>query len=334
MSKQANGTANQDSSRVLDEAAVIVLDQLAVEGGRARRDELFDRCKAAFFGRMVNAAARRAGYDGHDDAEVERRGREQLFAEAVAVMVERQVIVVWDDQAEILALHPTHREPLRVGGPPYVPGTEYWRNQREQALTDLRTQLIQLRDQTFDASLRRTAEIYARQIRRGQLAGDAREEALMSLIALSDVLLNPSRLAQLLAISEANVLAAWQRRLHTTGLPLPANPKKRRQQGKSQTVETKPPDANQSVDAGSSSAHEEEPPGGRVSLDGSDSLDATKLRQEREVRQMTLAELGDLVGVSRTTVGDWERGKRAIDTNSARRLRDVFADRPISANSV
>jgi hypothetical protein len=40
MSKQANLSANQDSSRVLDEIAVIVLDQLAVEGGRARRDEL------------------------------------------------------------------------------------------------------------------------------------------------------------------------------------------------------------------------------------------------------------------------------------------------------
>src|SRR5215472_8010199 len=122
--KQSDATVSEDSSRVLDETAVIVLDELAVEGGRARRNELFDHCKAAFFGRMVNAAARRAGYDGNDDAEVERRGKEQLFVEAVDRLVQRQVIVVWDDDGEILALHPTHREPLRVGGPVYVPGTE------------------------------------------------------------------------------------------------------------------------------------------------------------------------------------------------------------------
>src|SRR5215471_9796081 len=73
MSKPSDAAAPPDPSRVLDEAAVIVLDQLAVEGGRATRDELFDRCKAAFFGRMVNAAARRAGYEGHDEAEIERR---------------------------------------------------------------------------------------------------------------------------------------------------------------------------------------------------------------------------------------------------------------------
>jgi DNA-binding transcriptional regulator YiaG len=322
MSKQANLSANQDSSRVLDEIAVIVLDQLAVEGGRARRDELFDRCKAAFFGRMVNAAARRAGYDGHDDAEVERRGREQLFVEAVDRMVERHVIVAWDDQGEILALHPTHREPLRVGGPPYIPGTEYWRNQREQALTDLRTQLIQLRDQSFDSSLRKTTETYAQQIRRGQLADDAREAALISLIALSDVLLSPSRLAQLIGISEADVVAAWQRRMQSSGLPLPSNQRKRRQQGRPQVIEPKPLDADPSVDASSSNIDEE------ASSVDSASFDATQLRQERQARQMTLAAVGDLVGVSRTTVGDWERGRRSIDPNSERRLREAFAGRP------
>jgi hypothetical protein len=275
MNKQADVTAEQDSSRVLDEAAVIVLDQLAIEGGPAKRNELFERSKAAFFGRMVNAAARRAGYEGHDDTEVERRGKEQLFAEAVDHMLERQEIVVWDDQGEILALHPTHREPLRVGGQPYVPGTEYWRNQREQALTDLRTQLIQLREQSFEVSLRRTAEIYGQQIRRGQLSGDAREEALMSLTALSDVLLNPSRLAQLIGISETDVVAAWQKRMSPSGVPLPSKQTKRRQREKSPVVNLQPPDPDLSVDASNSEVHEEKPAA------GSASFDATKVRQER-----------------------------------------------------
>jgi hypothetical protein len=324
MNKQSDATVDQDSSLVLDETAVIVLDQLAVEGGRARRDELFDRCKVAFFGRMVNAAARRAGYEGHDDAEVDRRGKETLFAEATSRLLERNVIVIWDDHGEVLALHPTHREPLHVGGPPYVPGSEYWRNQREQALTELRTQLIQLRDQSFDASLRKTAEVYAQQIRRGQLAAIAREEALTSLIALTDVLLSPSRLAQLIGVSEADLVAAWQKRMHSAGLPVPLNQKRRRQQDRSMTIDPKPPEPDNRV-GGTNSKVPREP----YSV-ASERLDGTALRRERQARQMTLEALGDLIGVSRSTVGEWERGKRPIDVNSVRRLRDVFAERPIS----
>ena len=45
---------------------------------------------------------------------------------------------------------------------------------------------------------------------------------------------------------------------------------------------------------------------------------------------MTLSAVGDLVGVSKTTVADWERGKRLIDANSVRRLEDVFAEHPTS----
>jgi DNA-binding transcriptional regulator YiaG len=285
---------------------------------------LFDKCKVAFFGRMVNAAARRAGYEGHDDAEVDRRGKEALFGEAIARLLERQVVVIWDDQGEILALHPTHREPLHVGGPPYVPGSEYWRNQREQALTELRTQLIQLRDQSFDASLRKTAKVYAQQIRRGQLAADAREEALVSLIALTDVLLSPSRLAHLLGVAEADLVAAWQKRLQPAGLPVPPNQRRRRHQDKSGTTDPTSREPDLTADSTTPSVPPEP-----ASIAG-EQLDGTALRRERQARQMTLEALGDLVGVSRSTVGEWERGKRPVDVNSMRRLLDVFAERPVS----
>jgi len=155
---------------------------------------------------MVNAAARRSGYDGHDEVELERCGKEQLFTGAVDRLLELHVIVIWDDEGDLLALHPTHRVPLRVGGPNYVPGTEFWRNQREQALTYLRTQLIQLRDNSFDAALRNAAALFAQQIRRGQFADEAREETLNSLIALADLLLQPSRLAQLLGLPETEIV--------------------------------------------------------------------------------------------------------------------------------
>ena len=324
MNKQPEAAGDQDSFRVLDETAVIVLDQLAVEGGRANRDELFDKCKVAFFGRMVNAAARRVGYEGHDDAEVDRRGKEALFSEAIARLLERQVVVIWDDQGEVLALHPTHREPLHAGGPPYVPGSEYWRNQREQALTELRTQLIQLRDQSFDASLRKTTDIYAQQMRRGQLAADAREEALVSLLALTDVLLNPSRLAQLLGVAEADLVAAWQKRMQPAGSPVPPTQRRRRHPDKSGTTDPSSPDQHVAAD-GASAGVTPEP----ASIAG-ERFDGATLRRERQARKMTLETLGGLVGVSSSTVGEWERGKRPMDVDSTRRLRDVFAEPPVS----
>jgi hypothetical protein len=228
----------------------------------------------------------------------------------------------------MLALHPTHREPLHVGGPPYVPGSEYWRNQREQALTELRTQLIQLRDQSFDVSLRKTAAVYAQQIRRGQLAADAREEALVSLLALTDVLLSPSRLAQLLGVAESDLVAAWQKRLQPAGSPLPPYQRRRRSQDKTATTEPPSPEPDLAADRTVSSVPPEP-----TSIAG-ERFDGTALRRERQARKLTLEALGGLVGVSSSTVGDWERGKRPIDVNSMRRLQGVFAEPPTSQDPV
>src|SRR5262245_45242245 len=138
-SKPPEQAAVQDSSRVLDETAIMVLDQLAVEGGRATRELLFSRCQISFWGRIVNVAARRSGYEGHDVGEIERRGKNQLFNEAISHLLELGVMVDWTGNGEVLALDYTNLVPRREGEVNYVPGTVHWYNQRENALTELRT---------------------------------------------------------------------------------------------------------------------------------------------------------------------------------------------------
>jgi DNA-binding transcriptional regulator YiaG len=337
--QQADSTNIQDASRVLDEAAVMVLDRLAVEGGHATRALLFERCKAAFWGRMVNAAARRSGYDGHDDVDLERFGKEQLFDEAVDRLLGLQVIVIWDDEGDLLALHPTHRVPIRVGGPNYIPGTEFWRNQREQALTDLRTQLIQLRDNSFDASLTKAAALFAQQIRRGQLADDAREEALTSLIALADLLLQPARLAQLLGLPEKEIVRLWQHRMSPVAEPVTTGRGgRRRPPGEarriiaavaSDPVEVVVEPVGISDDAAQPAFGGEQTPA--ESTNGAEnSIDGATLRRERESRGLTKTALAKLVAVSDSTLGTWERGTRPITPFYARQLHAFFASHPVS----
>jgi ribosome-binding protein aMBF1 (putative translation factor) len=330
---QPDQTTVQDPSRILDEAAIIVLDRLAVEGGRATREVLFSRCEISLWGRMVNAAARRGGYHGHDDAEIEQRGKQHLFDETIARLLGLGVIVDWNGDGQTLAIDPTNLVPRRAGETNYVPGTMYWHGQRENALTELRTQLIQLRDQSFGASLRKTTQLYVEQMRRGQLKGDARDEALARLLELANVLFDPLQLANLLGISESDVASARQRSRQPGGEPKSATRRRdARRKEAAVTLETLPtksetPSDTPDVSTDTPVATPDTPVNTphtplRVSQ--------ATLRQEREARGLSQRQLATLVRMSNGTVSKLELG-HSISSSSwfLDRISEVLSQYPI-----
>lgn len=287
-----------EASRIVEEASIRILDELAVEGGRATRAHLFDKCQVMLWGHVVNVAARRAGYAGHDEAEVERHGKDQLFVEAVNLLLEREQIVVWDDEGKIIALHPTHRDE-------YIPGTNLWRSQRRIVLDEVRRPLLQLRDrhdeQSFEATLQKVGVVYGQQLRRGQLAGAVREEAIGELLALADVLFDPARLATLLGIDESEIRAAAARRHQ----PSPAaGDTKRHKRSTSKPL----PDTRQSnTGASESKAGASESNAGRLpdeadsgeSKAGSNGVAAGPLRRYHRARRNTTFTIEDIVNYLR-----------------------------------
>jgi len=314
-----------EASRIVEETATRILDELAVEGGRATRAHLFDKCHVKLWGHVVNVAARRAGYTGADATEVERRGKDQLFQEAVDLVFEREQVVKWDQEGDLLALAPP---PYRDD---YVPGTNLWRSQRQTVLSEMRDQLQQFRDrhvvgdQAFEATLRKAGSLYEQQLRRGQLKGSAREEALSQLLALADVLFDPARLAKLFGIDEAAVRAAAARRYEPTKAVSARRPSKQARPAEPiPEDEPAPPDepANQ-VDEPATQSHE---PRGRAE----ESLSPGTLRREREVRGLTQRELAEQVGVAHSTMGKWESGLHPVNATAARLLAEYFDTHPVA----
>lgn len=49
-----------------------------------------------------------------------------------------------------------------------------------------------------------------------------------------------------------------------------------------------------------------------------------KIRELRQAKKMTLAELADILGVSVVTVSRYERGERGIDLDTAARIATVL----------
>jgi ribosome-binding protein aMBF1 (putative translation factor) len=320
-----------EASRIVEDTGIRILDELAVEGGRATRAHLFDKCQGKLWGHVANVAARRAGYTGRDEAEVERHGKEQLFMEAVNLLLEREQIVIWDDAGDLLALHPTHRDE-------YIPGTNLWRSQRQLQLTELRTQLLQFRDrhvigdQSFDAMLRKASALYAQQLRRGQLAGTTREEALMELLALADVLFDPARLAELLGVEESEIRAVAARRLQPPPTVAPSSKRKPTRQ-QAPTKESARPqtlaESPQTSEDGPPTL-EEDP----QTLEGAPQTsqnysNPATLRREREARELSLKQLSQLVGISDTALGNWEKGRYAIKPFYQRQLHEYFTAHPV-----
>jgi len=313
-----------EASRIVEEAAIRILDELAVEGGRGLRAHLFDKCQVMLWGHVVNVAARRAGYTGHNDAEIERHGKEQLFVEAMNLLLERQQIVVWDESGNLIALHPTHRGD-------YIPGTNLWRSQRQTVLNELREQLMQFRvgkiigDQSFEATLQKAITLYAQQLRRGQLAGDTREDALGELLGLADVLFDPAKLAPVLGVDESEVRAVAARRLQPT--PPAAPPKRKHTRVPVEPVEApvEPP-----VDPVEPEEPAVEPPAESV-----ESLETgADIRRARTRRGWLLADLGDRLGVSKSAVGKWETGRETAPAYRLVELRAVFAKYPVPNGTV
>lgn len=334
-------TQQPEASRIVEDTAIRILDELAVEGGRATRVHLFDKCQVKLWGHVANVAARRAGYTGHDEAEVERHGKEQLFLEAVNLLLEREQIVVWDDEGNLFALHPTHRDE-------YIPGTNLWRSQRQMQLTELRTQLLQFRDrhvagdQSFDATLQKVTVLYAQQLRRGQLAGTSREEALIELLALADILFDPARMAELLGIAESEIRAVAGRRLQPTP---PATPPKRKQP-KQRIAALESPDFT-SQPNGFTSQPSDFTPESRDFISqpadvASEPADFTPesietgadIRKARKARGWLQSDLGDRLGMGHpSSIGKWETGHDPIPSNRLTEIREVFAKHPVNGQS-
>lgn len=309
-----------EASRIVEEASIRILDELAVEGGRATRAHLFDKCQVMLWGHVVNVAARRAGYTGHNDAEVERHGKEQLFLEAMNLLLERERIVVWDEEGKVIALHPTHRDD-------YVPGTNHWRSQRQTMLNEMRDQLMQFRagriigDQSFDATLQKAIGLYAQQLRRGQVAGDLREDAIVELLILADVLFDPARLAAGLGVDESELRAAAARRFQPA---TPTTSSKRKQTKRpAPSEESSPP--SESVDTPSESVDLSSEP---TPTPSESIATGTDIREARKARGWHQVDLGERIGVGASIVGKWESGREALPSYRLIEIRDVFAKSP------
>jgi ribosome-binding protein aMBF1 (putative translation factor) len=242
----------------------------------------------------------------------------------VNLLLEREQIVVWDEEGKVIALHPTHRDE-------YIPGTNLWRSQRRIVLDEMRRQLLQFRDrhiadeQSFETTLQKAGALYAQQLRRGQLAGDTREEAIVELLALADVLFDPARLASLFGIDEAEVRAAAARHLQPTP---PATPMKRRQPKRltpSEESDTTPETQRESsgVERESDGAQRESTETQRESMDELD------LRRERMARGLSQRQLAQLLGISDSAISRRELGVCDIEPELLSDLRRVFAKHPV-----
>ena len=318
-----------EASRIVEEAGVRILDELAVEGGRATRAHLFDKCQVILWGHVVNVAARRAGYTGHSDAEIARHGKEQLFVEAMNLLLGREQIVAWDDTGNVIALHPTHRED-------YIPGTNLWRSQRRIALDEMRRPLLQIRDrhdeQSFEATLQKAGAIYAQQLRRGQLAGRIREEAVAELLALADILFDPTQLAILLGIDEAELRGIAMRRLQPTSAEIA--PKRKQSKRKSmvlpKSTEPEPADPEPGEKLAEPARDSTEPALGTREPESTDApFDGSDLRRARVAHGWTQRELARQVGISHSAIGKWELGIHPVDPFVLRRFRELFATNPV-----
>jgi len=297
-------TSDQEASRLLVENARALLDQLDLIGGRAPRAEVFAHCSPGYIGRMIPTAARNAGYDGHDDAELNRMGRERLFWEAEQYLLELGVLVDWSGTGEVLAIDYTNLVPFRPGEFIYVPGTTYRQNQREQALTELRTLLMPVRDQ-FSAAFARVIALYREQIRRGQLKGDARDDALDRLMQVAYVLVDPEAVADLRSPAVAPVAA------------------KKRAKTPSAAVEPEQP--AQSLTASSESLR-----ASGESLRASDPCwNGADIKRERLARGMTQVQLAEAVGMAETQLLYAEKGNRPTPPWRFRLIQQWFREHPI-----
>jgi DNA-binding transcriptional regulator YiaG len=332
-------TQQPEPSRIVEETAIRILDELAVEGGRATRAHLFDAAQVKLWGHVVNVAARRAGYSGHNEAEIERHGKEQLFQDAMVLLFEREQVVKWDQEGNLLALSPP---PYRDG---YVPGSNLWRSQRQLVLTEMRGQLMQfwerhvVGDQSFEATMRKAGALYEEQLRRGQLKGAAREEALVELLKLADVLFDLARLASLFGIDESEIRAAATRRLQPTPLTTPPKRKhvKRTPQSDENSVEspsgTAEPQGNSTESVAPPSELASKSAESASSSAESELMTSDWVRRERTARRMTQKELGYALGFTHSVVGKWETGANAINIDTERLLRDYFAKHPVNGQT-
>ena len=314
-----------EASRIVEEAGVRILDELAVEGGRAARAHLFDKCQVKLWGHVVNVAARRAGYTGHNEAEVERHGKEQLFLEAMHLLLEREQIVVWDEAGSVIALHPTHRDE-------YIPGTNLWRSQRQTVLNELREQLLQFRagkiigDQSFDPTLQKAVALYAQQLRRGQLAGDTREEAIGELLGLADVLFDPARLAQLLGIDESDVRTIAARRYEPTKVtPTTKRPKRKSRQSASEDDSRAPQNDSRAAEEDSQAP---------IVAPKAPSLTGADIKRERLARGLTQVQLANEIGIHETQMVYAEKGSRPTPAYRVLEIERWFREHPVINGTV
>jgi DNA-binding transcriptional regulator YiaG len=316
----------QDPEWVLDRSAVIVLDQLALEGGPLPREDLLARCQPFMWGRWVNVAARRAGYGGQDEHEIEARGKRQLFDEGLKQLVSRQLVVIWDEHHTVLALHPMHREPLVRGGKPYIPGSIHARDQRDGILREVRGRLLAfLRDATFSSEFDRLIALLKLQIRRGHLASESLDAVLLDLASLADAIVGASSIGKRLDISEAEVQQAIQRaRKSRLSVEMP----KSIVEPPEQVVEA----PEQIVEASRGPVEDVHPPVEMSSqlVERTGESDGVWLRLERCARNLTTTELATAIGMHRSSINHWEAGKGPLSDYAKARLNAYFAEHPVT----
>ena len=295
-------STDQEASRLLVENARALLDQLDLVGGRGPRAEIFGHCTPGYIGRMIPTAARSAGYDGHDDTERDRIGRERLFWEAEQYLLELGVLVDWSGTGEVLAIDYTNLVPLRAGDSIYVPGTTYRQNQREQALTELRTLLMPVRDQ-FTAAFGRVVALYREQIRRGQLKGAARDEAVDRLMQVAEVLVNRTIIEEL------------------RSPPVVITPTKGRKARKQDSQDVSLPSEDVSLPV------EDVSPGSTLDSGG-------YIKRERQARGLTQVQLAEALGFSETVTVNAETGRRQLPPWRLEQFERWFREHPVENGTV
>ena len=251
------------------------------------------------------------------------------------LLLERDQVVVWDEEGNVIALHPTHRGD-------YVPGTNLWRSQRQTVLNELREQLMQFRsgkiigDQSFDATLQKAITLYAQQLRRGQLSSATREEAIGELLGLADVLFDPARLAPALGVDESEVRAAAARRHEPTP---PASSAKRTRRSTVKLVSDIVGDVSSPEEDVSLRSDDVSFASGDVSLppeEVSPTLvikTGADIRRERLARGLTQVQLAESVGLGETTMVLTEKGRRPIPPWRLREFERWFREHPVATGA-